>query len=194
MKEHGTVLTHHRFNKKSPKALAATQAKVKCCSSDDSLDGIEVERVPVRKTASIDIEKAAGLSHILLNVTGMDCSGCANNLTRAIRAVQGTDNVKVIFVAGAAQFDLDTNIIVLDEVIRRAQRATGYKLIPFSSDTQSIDVTMSAAAASKLQNNIPRGVEKCEKLSKTTYEISYDPCVIGARDMLAGIHAQLAPP
>ncbi|KAK5562039.1 hypothetical protein LTR43_012366, partial [Exophiala xenobiotica] len=53
---------------------------------------------------------------------------------------------------------------------------------------------MSAAAASKLQNNIPRGVEKCEKLSKTTYEISYDPCVIGARDMLAGIHAQLAPP
>ncbi|KAK5333207.1 hypothetical protein LTR43_012670, partial [Exophiala xenobiotica] len=72
----------------------------------------------------------------------MDCSGCANNLTRAIRAVQGTDNVKVIFVAGAAQFDLDTNIIVLDEVIRRAQRATGYKLIPFSSDTQSIDVTM----------------------------------------------------
>lgn len=194
MKEHGRVLTRHRFNKKSPKALAATQAKVKCCDSDDSLDEIEVERVPARKTASIDIEKAAELSHILLNVTGMDCSGCANNLTRAIRAVQGTDNVKVTFVAGAAEFDLDTNINVLDEVIRRAQRATGYKLMPFSSDTQSIDVTMSAAAASKLQNNIPRGVEKCEKLSKTTYEISYDPCVIGARDMLAGIDAQLAPP
>ncbi|KAK5311201.1 hypothetical protein LTR93_011801 [Exophiala xenobiotica] len=194
MKEHGRVLTRHRFNKKSPKALAATQAKVKCCNSDDSLDEIEVERVPARMSASIDIEKAAGLSHILLNVTGMDCSGCANNLTRAIRAVQGTDNVKVTFVAGAAEFDLDTNINVLDEVIRRAQRATGYKLIPFSSDTQSIDVTMSAAAASKLQNCIPRGVEKCAKLSKTTYEISYDPCVIGARDMLAGIDAQLAPP
>ncbi|KAK5527748.1 hypothetical protein LTR23_011210 [Exophiala sp. CCFEE 6169] len=124
----------------------------------------------------------------------MDCSGCANNLTRAIRAVQGSDNVKVTFVAGAAEFDLDTNINVLDEVIRRAQRATGYKLLPFSSDTQSVDVTMSAAAASKLRNSIPRGVENCEKLSKTTYKISYDPCVIGARDMLADIDAQLAPP
>lgn len=194
MKDHGRVSTCHRFNKKSSKALVVTQAKVKCRNSDDSLDEIEVERVPVRQTASIDIEKEAGVSHILLNVTGMDCSGCANNLTRAIRDVRGTDNIKVTFVAGVAEFDLDTNINVLDEVVRRAQRATGYKLIPFSSDTQSIVVTMSAAAASEFQNNMPRGVENCEKLAKTTYKISYDPCVIGARDMLAGIDAKLAPP
>lgn len=195
VKEHKRIFTHHHLHKKSPNTLAATNAKIKCCDSSDSLDEIEVERVPVvRNTAVDDVEKASGFSHVLLNVTGMDCSGCANNLTRAIRAVQGTENVKVIFVAGTAEFDLDTSVSLIEEVIRSAQRATGYKLVPFSSDTQSIDVIMNAAAASELQNKLPHGVERLEKLSKTTYEISYDPCIVGARDMLEDIGGELAPP
>ena len=145
------------------------------------------------KTAMVDIEKAAGLSHILLNVTGMDCSGCANNLTRALRTVPGTSNVKVTFISGIAELDLDSEMNALEDVIRSAQRATAYKLTPFSPDTQTIDITMSAAEASKFRDNLPRGVERCETLSKTTYEISYDPCIIGARDMLAGVDAQPGP-
>jgi len=192
VKEHGSVLSRRR-GKKVPEKLASAGAEIKCCDSHETLLGTRFARETVTKQTSIDIEKAGGLSHILLNVTGMDCSGCANNLTRAIRGVAGTRNVKVIFIGGTAQFDLDTEISTLDEVIRNAQRATGYKLRPFSSDTQSIDVTMPAAEAIKFQNSLPRGVERCEKLSKTTYEISYDPCVIGARDMLNGIDAQLGP-
>jgi heavy metal translocating P-type ATPase len=194
LKEHGRILTRHSRYNKSPSILEATQAKIKCCDSHESLGEIEIERVSVRNTPSIDIEKAVGGSRILLNVTGMDCSGCANNLSRAIQAVQGTNNVKVTFVTAIAEFDLDTNINILEEVIRRAQRATGYKLTQCSSDIQSIDVRMSAVAASQLRNNLPQGVEHFQKLSKTTYEISYDPCVIGARGILASIDAQLAPP
>ncbi|KAL6240912.1 hypothetical protein RBB50_012171 [Rhinocladiella similis] len=192
VKEHGSVLSRRRL-KRAPKELASTQSEIKCCGSHESLDDIEFERQSAPKTTSVDIEKVAGMSHILLNVTGMDCSGCANNLTRALQVVAGTRNVKVIFISGVAEFDLETGISTLDDVIRSAQRATGYKLTPFSSDTQSIDVTMSVAEASKFRDNLPRGVERCEKLSKTTYEISYDPCIIGARDMLAGVDAQLGP-
>lgn len=192
MKEYGSVLSRRRL-KRAPKVLAATQSEIKCCGSHESLDNIEFERQSAPKTTSVDMEKVAGMSHILLSVTGMDCSGCANNLTRALRGVAGTRNVKVIFISGVAEFDLETEINTLDDVIRSAQRATGYKLTPFSSDTQSIDVTMSAAEASRFRDNLPRGVERCEKLSKTTYEISYDPCITGARDMLAGIDAQLGP-
>jgi Cu2+-exporting ATPase len=142
----------------------------------------------------MDIEKAAGFSHVLLKVTGMDCSGCANSLTRALKDVAGTENVRVIFISGTAEFDLDTDVNTLVNVIRRAQQATRYKLTPIASDTQSIDVFMSATEAIKFRDNLPRGVERCEKLSKTTYEIGYDPCIIGARDILAGIDAQLGPP
>ncbi|EXJ61975.1 hypothetical protein A1O7_02407 [Cladophialophora yegresii CBS 114405] len=143
---------------------------------------------------ALDIEKAAGLSHILLNVTGMDCSGCANNLTRALYDVAGIRNVNVIFINGTAEFDLDNEVNTLANVIRSAQQATRYKLTPFSSDTQSIVVTMNATEATEFCAHLPRGVDHCEKLSKTTYEISYDPCVVGAREVLAGTGAQLGPP
>ena len=194
MKEHGSMLTRNRLHKKSPKALLAKQVKLKCCDSHDSLDEIETGHAHVQDTVSIDAEKAAGRSHILLSVTGMDCSGCANNLTRAILAVKGTHNVKVAFVTGVAEFDLDTATSELNQVIRSAQRATGYKLTHFLSDIQSIDVKMSPTTASIFQNSLPRGVERCEKLSKTTYSITYDPCSVGAREILEGIDAQLAPP
>ncbi|KIW92746.1 copper-translocating P-type ATPase [Cladophialophora bantiana CBS 173.52] len=192
MKEHGSILSRRRF-KKAPEELVPTQPEINCCGSHESLDKIEFETATAPKKTSIDIEKAAGLSHILLNVTGMDCSGCANNLTRALRAAVGIKDVKVTFIGGVAEFRLDTEINTLDNVIRSAHKATGYKLTPFSSDTQSIDVIMSAAEANKFRDNLPHGVECCEKLSKTTYEISYDPCVIGARDLLGGIDGQLAP-
>ena len=100
-------------------------------------------------------------------------------------------SVKVVFISGTAEFDLDVEINTLENVIRSARQA---KLTPFSSDMQSIDIIMSAPEATRFRNNLPPGVERCEKLSKTTYEINHDPCIIGARDMLAGLDAQLAPP
>ncbi|KIW29102.1 copper-translocating P-type ATPase [Cladophialophora immunda] len=192
MKEHGSVLSRRRL-KKAPQNSSSTQPEIKCCGSHESLDQVQFEDEAVLKS-SVDIEKAAGISHILLNVTGMDCSGCANNLTRALQTAHGTKDVKVTFISGVAEFRLDTEVNTLDNVIRSAQRATGYKLTPFSSDTQCIDVVMSVAEANRFQDNLPHGVECCEKLSKTTYEISYDPCMIGARDLLAGIDGQLGPP
>ena len=79
-------------------------------------------------------------------------------------------------------------------MIRSAQQTTGFKLIPFSSDAQSLDLIMAAEEAVRFRDNLPHGVERCENLSKTTYEISYDPYTIGARDLLRGVDAQLAPP
>ncbi|OAP57657.1 copper-translocating P-type ATPase [Fonsecaea erecta] len=193
MKDHRVVLSRRRF-RKAPVEAIPTMSEIKCCGSRERLDLVEFEVQAAPKKTWMDVEKVAGLSHILLNVTGMDCSGCANNLARALRAAVGTQDVKVTFISGVAEFGLDTEINTLDNVIRSAQKATGYKLTPFSSDTQSIGVVMSVAEANKFRNNLPHGVESCEKVSKTTYEISYDPCMIGARDLLAGIDGQLGPP
>src|SRR6201999_2902018 len=155
--------------KKVPVKMVSAWAETGCCDVPKSHRDPEMEPKRNVKATSVDIEKVAGRSHVLLNVAGMDCSGCVNNLTRALQAVTGTENVKVIFITGTAEFDLDTDVNALDNVIRSAQQATGYKLTPFSSDTQNIDVTMGEAEASKFRNNLPRGVERCEKLSKTTY-------------------------
>ena len=195
IEEHGHFLSRRRA-RKAPRTVVLTESEIKRCgdSSHASHEVIEYKHENFPKSNVVDIEKEAGLEHILLNVTGMDCSGCANNLTRAIRTVPGTMNVKVVFVAGTAELDLNTGVSALEEVIRSAQRATGYKLVPFSSDTQTLDVVMDASEARQFQDNLPPGVESCLKLSKTTYGINYDPCIIGARNMLARIDAQLAPP
>ncbi|KIW70291.1 copper-translocating P-type ATPase [Phialophora macrospora] len=187
-------LLSRRCLKERSVRTASAQPEPKCCDGRQNLDAITRKPKATAKVTSVDIEKAAGLSHVLLKVTGMDCSGCANNLTRALEDVAGTENVRVIFISGTAEFDLDTEINTLVNVIRRAHQATRYKLTPITSDSQSIDVTMSVTEAIKFRDNLPPGVERCEKLSKTTYEIGYDPCIIGARDMLAGIDAQLGPP
>ncbi|KAJ9616378.1 hypothetical protein H2200_000096 [Cladophialophora chaetospira] len=193
-RDHKSVLSRRRTCRKEFVKQEAARSEVKCCSSPKLIDEVAPERKDAPKVCSLDIEKAAGLSHVLLNVTGMDCSGCANNLTKALRAAAGVANVKVIFISGTAEFDLDGEANNLENVMRSARQATGYKLTPFSSDTQTIDVIMTAAEATNFRNNPPRGVERCEKIAKTTYEISYDPCIIGARDMLAGFDAQLGPP
>ncbi|KAH0840728.1 P-type cation-transporting ATPase [Fonsecaea pedrosoi] len=193
VREHWSALSRRQF-KRMPDDIVRTGAEAKCCGSPESIDHVDCEHGIVPKQALEDVEKAAGLSHILLSVTGMDCSGCANNLTRALRAAGGTRDVKVTFISGTAEFCLDAEVNTLDNVIRSAQRATGYKLARFSSDTQIIDVVMSATSASIFCNNLPPGVERCDRLSKTTYEISYDPCIIGARALLAGADGQLGPP
>jgi len=170
---------------------------IKSCSSHEDLDEVLEVDVKAEKTESgmIDLEEASGLSHILLNVTGMDCSGCANNMTRALRSAPGTKNVQCVFINSTAEFDLNVRVNTLENVIRHAQRATGYKATPFLSDTQTLDVLVDADEAKRFQENLPRGVDSCQKVSKTTYEVSYDPCVIGARTVLTSMgNAELAPP
>lgn len=195
---HHLNLREHKAGLKRLRAQSAAEnlarhEHIKSCDSRGSSFDI-VRESKATEVRSLDLEKAAGPLHVLLNVAGMDCSGCANNLTRALSSVEGVGGVNAVFVNGTAEFDIDTKVVNVEDVIRRAQRATGYKLTPFSSDTQALDVVMSEAEAGKLQNSAPRGVVGCEKLAKTVYEISYDPCIIGVRDIMATIDAQLAPP
>lgn len=159
-------------------------------------DTINAHKSKPMTTLSVDdIEKAAaGRDHALLSVTGMDCSGCANNLTRALQGVPGTDNVKVTFITNTAELDLDPNITPLPTIIRLAERATGYKLVPFDSDNQTLDIILEGAVAKRFCSNLPPGVESCIKVSKTVYEVNYDPCVIRAREVLEHSGGNLAPP
>ncbi|ETN44085.1 copper-translocating P-type ATPase [Cyphellophora europaea CBS 101466] len=141
-----------------------------------------------------DVEKGATTEHFLLNVTGMDCSGCANNLTRAFQNVPGVSNVQVIFINNTAEIDVDTKITSFENAIRLAQRATGYQLVPFSADSQSIDLVLDTRTAKSFQDSLPYGVDSCTKVLKNVFEVYYDPCLIGARELVDRSGGQLAPP
>lgn len=163
---------------------------------DNDVDAVKpVRSVPAKSMNVDDIEKvSATREHVMLNVTGMDCSGCANNLTRALQGVPGTANVKVTFITNTAELDIDPGASELSAVIRLAERATGYKLVAFDADNQILDIVMESSAAKAFQSNLPIGAESCTKVAGDVYEINYDPCVIRARDLLHQSSGKLAPP
>ncbi|KFY31879.1 hypothetical protein V493_00718 [Pseudogymnoascus sp. VKM F-4281 (FW-2241)] len=142
-----------------------------------------------------DPEKAAAREHVLLTVGGMDCSGCANKMTRSLNSMSGISNVQVVFVTGMAEFDLDSEVVAVEDVILKAERATGLRCSRVITDNQTLDVVMDADAAKQYSSKMPLGVTAFETLDKKSYRITFDPTVIGARSLLSfGDGARLAGP
>jgi len=155
----------------------------------------EIVPAPGGVSTQVDPEKAAAREHVLLTVGGMDCSGCANKMTRSLNSMAGISNVQVVFVTGMAEFDLDSKVVAVEDVIRRAERATGLRCSRVITDNQTLDVLMDVDAAKQFSYNTPLGVTACEALDKKTYRITFDPTIIGARSVLSSADgARLASP
>ena len=61
----------------------------------------------------------------LLNVTGMTCGACTGNVTRALQAVSGVDDVKVSLSAGEATVQYDERLTTPDQ-LNSAVKSAGY--------------------------------------------------------------------
>jgi copper chaperone len=61
----------------------------------------------------------------LLKVTGMNCDGCTRNVTKALRAIAGVNDVKVSLAAGEATVRFDARL-VSPEQLKSAVRHAGY--------------------------------------------------------------------
>ncbi|KAI2285744.1 hypothetical protein LOZ03_006562, partial [Ophidiomyces ophidiicola] len=145
----------------------------------------------------VDLEKSAGHEHICLSVSGMTCSGCGNKMAKTLRETPGVLNVRVNFVMGSADFDLDTNVIEVNELMRQVTRATGFQCSKLSSSDQYIDVLVTKQSMAQLTNNFPPGVIDVTPLGKKAARVTYDPMEVGARSLLASLGDYtkgLAPP
>ncbi len=61
----------------------------------------------------------------LLKVTGMNCDGCASNVTNALRAITGVSDVKVSLAAGEATVQFDERLTSSGQ-LKSAVRHAGY--------------------------------------------------------------------
>ncbi|ETN38740.1 copper-translocating P-type ATPase [Cyphellophora europaea CBS 101466] len=165
-----------------------------CCGDDEKIKDLTmVKSQELGGHTERDLERDGSAAHVLLNVVGMDCSGCANNVARALRNIPSARNIQVVFVTGIAELDVDLGMISVEAIVSQVEKATRYKIMPFSADTQTLDVTMDKATARSFEGNLPHGVESCEKNGKTKYAVTYDPCMIGARQVLRASGGELAP-
>ncbi|KAJ3472792.1 hypothetical protein NLG97_g10714 [Lecanicillium saksenae] len=199
---------HHglkRRNKKMPVRLGSD--KDSCCGDDEKdscCGGDHIEHAHDQKSFSRtkvvnfgDLEKADGLEHLALHVEGMTCSGCGNKMDKGLRGLPGVSNVRVNFVMGQAECSVDTSVTTPDEVMKNAERATGFKCTKLSSDDQALDVLATGSVAKGLLDLDIPGVTDASLINKKTVRISYDPTIIGGRELLSRLPpgtGGLAPP
>lgn len=172
--------------------------KDSCCGDDHVKHGDDVKKIPTTRVTDFgDVEKANGLDHLALHVEGMTCSGCGNKMEKGLNGIPGVSNVRVNFVMGQAECSFDSSATSPDEIIRSAERATGFKCTKLSSDDQSLDILASGSVAKGLLDLDIPGVTDASIINKKSVRVNYDPTIIGARDLLSRLPPGtegLAPP
>ncbi|KAM0426449.1 hypothetical protein ACHAPT_008140 [Fusarium lateritium] len=137
-----------------------------------------------------DPEKADGTESVNFLVSGMDCTTCADKLMRVFGYMTGVSQARVNFVMGNGEFNVDTSITDPDEVIRFATTASGFTLSKVVGGDYFLDVLVSSTEGKRLVDGPPRGVTDIQVLDKSTVRLSYEPTVIGARDLFASLEGQ----
>jgi len=158
-----------------------------CCAS-----GIQVESKPeLSETVSTpqpvvaDVEKGNNITeHVILSVEGLTCVGCENKLIRSLEANLSVRNLQTSLVLSRAEFDVDLNGNSVDEVIRYVEKATGFSCQQVTTEGQELDVVVAGDVRRFVSQNYPDGVKKKVPIGQHSVRISYDPNIIGARDLL----------
>lgn len=145
---------------------------------------------------SADIEQDSAREHVVLDVSGMTCTGCSKKMTNVLNGITGLSNAQVTFVSGNAEFDLDPEVAgKAEDVILRVEKETGFKCSRLVSGVQELHVIMDPATAKEIADVLPAGVMSVvrDKKKSDNYYITYNTRVAGARSLLPP-SANLAPP
>lgn len=147
------------------------------------------------RTKTSDIESDAAREHVVFRVSGMTCTGCSKKVANVLKKTGGLSAVKVTFVTGIAELDLDTSVLDTDNLLQRLERETGFKFSRIVSDHQSLDVVVNRSTAQTALEQLEKVTESIKQINKTSFRITYDPTTIGARDLLSSVPGLvLAPP
>lgn len=170
-------------------------------ASDDVCPGgsCSEDRVIPKLVASkvhLDLEKGSlGDEHVALSIQGMTCTGCETKLERTLANIAGVSMIKTSLVLTRAEFDVSTAQISIDEVVKRLQKATGFECQKLSQDGHELEIMMTSIPA-KLLEQYPPGILSISVTPDASLKISYDPQIIGARDIIEKIfdeQPELAP-
>ena len=134
-----------------------------------------------------DAENNAAREHVLLSVTGMTCSGCAGQLEKVLSSFTGVANIRINFISGLADFDIVNKSLDLNQIIRKVEKATGFKCIRTSTQDTYIDLLMTAVDYADASAHLPDGITEMTRHHNGRVRVTYDPVVIGARTILESL-------
>ncbi|KAI1105184.1 heavy metal translocatin [Jackrogersella minutella] len=170
--------------------------EVGCCSKDLGPKGngctqnnnIFVDHLPEKgrdqDVKIISLEKGlSGSECVVLGITGMTCTGCETKLRRTLGEVNAINNLKTSLVMARVQFQLDLSLATPEDIMRHIERTTEFKCEKIVTHGSTLDIII-PGAKEFAQKALPLGVESVDLIDDQTVRITFDPEVIGARDLM----------
>jgi heavy metal translocating P-type ATPase len=134
----------------------------------------------------IDVDVAIhGIEHISVRVQGMDCTGCEKKLHRSLVSLAELSNIKTSLLLAQAEFDLvPSNSINRNNIANAIEKMTGF--ICTMTANPGAELELIVENPSNLVDVIwPVGINNLAILSGNHVVVTYQPKVIGAREILS---------
>lgn len=136
-----------------------------------------------RKRKVEDLEAGRFTEHAMFKVSGMTCTGCAKKVINSLKYFEGLSSLKVTFVTSTVEFDYEPDICDIGALTTRLIKETGFTFSQIKRNLQSLVLSADVKDLGKVEDL----VEMIEKLGNYTFKVTYNPLVIGPRDILKGV-------
>ncbi|XP_044723949.1 e1-E2 ATPase domain-containing protein [Hirsutella rhossiliensis] len=164
-------------------ASAACTGATSLCKTGKSATIQQKDTRP--RSATGDPEnQAIGEEHVVLCISGMTCTGCETKLNRTLATVSGVRNLKTSLVLSRAEFDVDLCFVTANDVVKHLERTTEFKCERIATRGSSLDMLVAGDASSFINQAWPEGVIDISRVDKNIVRVTFDPAVIGARQLL----------
>ncbi|KAF5647271.1 Cu2+-exporting ATPase [Fusarium sp. NRRL 52700] len=165
---------------KAPSVTCRDSPADACCVSAPLHKGMDIETVQNPK----DIEnQTTGKEHVVLSISGMTCTGCETKLNRTLATVPAVNDLKTSLVLSRAEFNIDLRLGSVDEVIKHLERTTEFKCERLQTKGSSLDFIVNGSTSEFIGQKWPEGVLDMSLVDKDTVRVSFDPKIVGARDL-----------
>ncbi|ENH68998.1 P-type cation-transporting ATPase [Fusarium oxysporum f. sp. cubense race 1] len=165
---------------KAPSVTCRDSPADACCVSTPPDKGMKVETTQNPE----DIEnQATGKEHVVLSISGMTCTGCETKLNRTLATVPAVNDLKTSLVLSRAEFNIDLRLGSVDEVIKHLERTTEFKCERLQTKGSSLEFIVNGSTSEFIGQTWPEGVLDMSLVDKDTVRVSFDPKIVGARDL-----------
>jgi Cu2+-exporting ATPase len=113
----------------------------------------------------------------------MTCTGCETKLNRTLATVSGVKNLKTSLVLSRAEFDVDLSLVTSNDVIKHLERTTEFKCEKITTSGSILDIMVPGDVSTFINKAWPAGVMDMVAVNKETIQITFNPEIIGARDL-----------
>ncbi|KAJ4270195.1 hypothetical protein NW762_001871 [Fusarium torreyae] len=153
-----------------------------CCTSATPDTGLEIEKAVINSPEDVE-NQTSGKEHVVLSISGMTCTGCETKLNRTLATVPAVKDLKTSLVLSRAEFNIDLHLGSVDEVIKHLERTTEFKCERIQTQGSSLDFIVDGSPSNLIEKAWPEGVVDMSLVKKDTVRVSFDPKIVGARDL-----------